>query len=127
MNMDQVRMMKREGMEFGIHDYDHYWMKRLKKEELREDIGTALNVFGDVVNGGRWVCCYPYGSYSDEVINQVFEMGRLQGCPRMWEPTYRGSMIFLEFQGWIQMISRPKVGNIRNINKSPGICPFCRR
>ncbi len=79
MNMDQVRMMKREGMEFGIHGYDHYWMNRLKKEELREDIGAALNVFGDVVNGGRWVCCYPYGSYSDEVINQVLEMGAVAG------------------------------------------------
>ncbi len=79
MNMDQVRMMKGEGMEFGIHDYDHYWMNRLKKEELREDIGAALNVFGDVVNGGRWVCCYPYGSYSDEVINQVLEMGAVAG------------------------------------------------
>lgn len=37
-----------------------------------------------------------------------------------------GEHDILEFQGWIQMISRPKVGNIRNINKSPGILSFLR-
>lgn len=42
MNMDQVRMMKGEGMEFGIHGYDHYWMNRLKKEELGRISGQRL-------------------------------------------------------------------------------------
>ena len=42
MNMDQVRMMKREGMEFGIHDYDHYWMKRLKNKNLARISGQRL-------------------------------------------------------------------------------------
>ena len=78
MSMDQVRFMQREGMTFGIHGYEHYWMNRLTPEQLREDVQRALDVFEGVVPK-EWVCCYPYGSCSDMVIEQIRPMGAVAG------------------------------------------------
>lgn len=79
MNMNQVKEMKDNGMIFGIHGYDHYWMNHLKKGELQQDVKSALEVFDGIVNPKDWICCYPYGSYSDEVIDVIKTMGATSG------------------------------------------------
>lgn len=71
LSRDQVSLMKRSGMEWGIHGYDHYWMNRLEKNELARDIDKALDVFDGIVPKEDWVCCYPYGSVSDSVIEII--------------------------------------------------------
>ena len=78
MSLDQVRLMQQEGMCFGIHGYDHYWMNRLDTKKLEEDITAALDVFSGVVPE-KWICCYPYGSYSDEVISCAKAKGAILG------------------------------------------------
>ena len=79
MNMDQIKLMKQQGMYFGIHGYDHYWMNRLGEEDLIQDIKAALGVFDGVIDSNHWVCCYPYGSYSDSVIERIKKMGAIAG------------------------------------------------
>lgn len=79
MNMDQIRLMKKEGMIFGIHGYDHYWMNKLPENELVNDIGRAKEVFEGIIDPDDWICCYPYGSYSDDVITIVKNMGATSG------------------------------------------------
>lgn len=79
MNLDQVRLMKQQGMDFGIHGYDHYWMNRLEGDALKKDIEAALDVFDGVIDANQWVCCYPYGSCSDPVIAQIKKMGASAG------------------------------------------------
>lgn len=79
MSMDQVKLMSKSGMEFGIHGYDHYWMNRLEKDKLIEDIQNAQDVFESVINPDNWMCCYPYGSYSDGVIEVVKKLGATSG------------------------------------------------
>lgn len=79
MNLDMIRTMKRHGMEFGIHGYDHYWMNSLSKTELKKDITSALGVFDGIIDHDSWMCCYPYGSYSDEVISIISTMGAVSG------------------------------------------------
>jgi len=79
MNMDQIKLMKQQGMCFGLHGYDHYWMNRLEAEKLKEDVEAALDVFDGIIDGNSWTCCYPYGSYSDEVITQIKKMGAVAG------------------------------------------------
>lgn len=79
MSMDQVKMMNKCGMEFGIHGYDHYWMNRLTPDELKMDIENAQLVFDGIINHDSWTCCYPYGSYSDDVIKVVKELGATSG------------------------------------------------
>ena len=75
MTMDQVRTMARHGMEWGIHGYDHYWMNRLSPRALEADIARALDVFEGVVPRTGWVCCYPYGSVSDAVVECAGRFG----------------------------------------------------
>ena len=77
MNHDQIRFMKNEGMFIGLHGYDHYWMNRLTREQLAEDTTKALEVMGEFIDPKAWVINYPYGSYSDEVVD-FFE--KSEGC-----------------------------------------------
>lgn len=80
MSQDQVNHMARtDGITFGIHGYDHYWMNRLDPISLKEDISKALDVFSGIVDKKKWVCCYPYGSYSDDVISCAKKMGAVAG------------------------------------------------
>ena len=79
MNQDQIRVMQRHGMTFGLHGYDHYWMNHLESDKLKEDVQQALEVFDGVIDRNHWVCCYPYGSYSDSVIEQIKTMGAVAG------------------------------------------------
>lgn len=79
MNMDQIKMMKRYGMEFAIHGYDHYWMNHLTEQSLAKDIENALEVFDGIIDQKNWCCCYPYGSYSDMVIRVAKSLGATSG------------------------------------------------
>lgn len=79
LNEEQVAFMQREGMCFGIHGYDHYWMNRLTPQELEQDITRALQTFSGIVDPNRWVCCYPYGSCSEEVIRHIRGRGAAAG------------------------------------------------
>lgn len=79
LNYDQMKEMKREGMFFGIHGYDHYWMNQLSKEKLSADIDHALNCMEGLVDRNAWVINYPYGSYSENVISVCKEKGSILG------------------------------------------------
>lgn len=75
MSYDQVKFMKKMGMNFGIHGYDHYWLEKLPKKDMKNDIKKALDFFKDIVNHKNWVMCYPYGSYNNDVIQYIRENG----------------------------------------------------
>ncbi|MBR6697002.1 MAG: polysaccharide deacetylase family protein [Lachnospiraceae bacterium] len=79
LSIDHIKEMKKSGMIFGFHGYDHYWMNRLTKEELVEDINKGMEVFDGIIDSKDWICCYPYGSCSDEVITTIKEMGATMG------------------------------------------------
>lgn len=79
MNMDQIRTMRRHGMVFAIHGYDHYWMNRLLEQKLRNDLTQALDVFDGVIDPHNWTNCYPYGSCDDNVIRISKELGATSG------------------------------------------------
>ncbi len=92
MNKEQIRCMKEGGMFFGLHGYDHYWLGKLPKEKMKEDILQAKAFFSDVIDPGCWVMNYPYGNYSEEVLE--FIAGEETGCrlgltveARMAEPS----------------------------------------
>ncbi len=76
MNRDQIRCMKEGGMFFGLHGYDHYWLGKMPKEQMEQDIRKALDYFSDVVDSERWVMNYPYGNYNEDVVRFV----RANGC-----------------------------------------------
>ena len=79
LNYDQMMLMKKGGMYFGVHGYDHYWMNQLTKEQLTEDITRALGCLEELVNPDQWVINYPCGSYSDEAIECIKKLGCVMG------------------------------------------------
>ena len=79
MTPDQVRMMKRHGMFFGVHGYDHYWLGNLSPKQMREDISKGLEVMDEFINRKEWVMNYPYGNYNEDVLNYVEERGACLG------------------------------------------------
>lgn len=79
LNYDQMKCMKENGMFFGIHGYDHYWMNKLSSTELEQDIMRALTCMDELVDSNCWVVNYPYGSYSDDVIAYVKSKGSVLG------------------------------------------------
>ena len=79
LNYDQMLFMKRSGMFFGIHGYEHYWMNKLQPEELSQDIQKSLDCMGDLIDKDCWVINYPYGSYSNEVVESLKNSGCVCG------------------------------------------------
>lgn len=80
MSYKQVELMKCEGMYFGIHGYDHYWLDSLTVEEAKQDTLRALDVFGNVIDKNAWIFCYPYGPCNnDSIIKMGQELGAVAG------------------------------------------------
>lgn len=75
MSEDQVRALKRHGMYIGIHGYDHYWLSNLSEDELRMDIKESLMVMDEFVDCKSWVMSYPYGNYSQRVVEYIKQKG----------------------------------------------------
>ncbi|MCI8363594.1 MAG: polysaccharide deacetylase family protein [Eubacterium sp.] len=75
MNMAQIRCMKQGGMFFGIHGYDHYWLGKLPREQMQRDVEEALTYFDGIIDRDNWVMNYPYGNYSDDVIDYIRQAG----------------------------------------------------
>lgn len=79
MTYDQVKTMKKHGMFIGIHGYDHYWLANLDEEEMKQDINKALDTLNEFINKDSWVMNYPYGNYSDSVIDFIKKKGCVLG------------------------------------------------
>lgn len=75
MSIDQIKLMKRSGMEFALHGYGHYWLEKLSYEEMKNDITKSLDLFQDVIDPNNWVMIYPYGSYNDRVTSYIAGIG----------------------------------------------------
>lgn len=77
MDIDQISCMKRNGMYFGGHSYEHNWLNQLNKEKQVEQVDLTvefLNLIGCDIN--NWVMCYPYGRFD----NSLIEVLQSKGC-----------------------------------------------
>lgn len=75
MSYEQVKLMKKMGMHFGIHGYEHYWLEKLSENDMKKDIKKALDTFDGIIDKKNWIMCYPYGSYNDKVISYISKNG----------------------------------------------------
>lgn len=71
LSYDQVKLMKKSGMHFGIHGYSHYWLEKLHINKAKNDIKKALDFYSDIIDNTNWTMCYPYGSRSEEVVEFI--------------------------------------------------------
>lgn len=74
-NYDQLKCLKRNGMFIGLHGYDHYWLNNLTETKMKEDINKALQCMYEFIDIKSWVMNYPYGSYSDTVVDYISKIG----------------------------------------------------
>ena len=76
LDTSQMKEMKQDGMFFGLHGYDHYWLSKLEPSVMEKDIDRALDFMKDVIEPDSWVMNYPYGDYSETVIEYI----KTRGC-----------------------------------------------
>lgn len=79
MTEEQIRTMKRHGMFIGCHGYDHYWLGNLSQEQMKQDISMALDVIDEFIDRRHWVMNYPYGNYSQAVLDYIRSQGACVG------------------------------------------------
>lgn len=79
MTKQQIRAMKRRGMDIGIHGYDHNRLGKMPKEDAIKDIEMAMECLDGMIDPKQWAMCYPYGDYNDEVLQIVKERGGCMG------------------------------------------------
>lgn len=98
MSMDQIKCMVDNGMHFGSHGYDHYWLNSLSTEKQEFEIMKSLEfikeVGGDVNN---WTICYPYGAYNDSTIKILKKHGCKLGMTTIVDTvdlTKKGDVIY---------------------------------
>lgn len=75
MNRDQIKYMRDEGMFIGLHGYDHYWLGNLSKEKMHEDVDKSLKIMDEFIDCDNWVLNFPYGSYSENVLQYIESKG----------------------------------------------------
>ncbi len=75
MTEDQIRTMKRHGMFIGVHGYDHYWLGKLPPEQMKRDVSHALEVMDEFIDRKCWAMNYPYGNYSQDVLDYIQNRG----------------------------------------------------
>ena len=79
MTEDQIKTMRRHGMFIGLHGYDHYWLGNLSNDEMKKDISSALDALDQFRDRKRWVMNFPYGNYSQEVLEYIRSQGAVVG------------------------------------------------
>ncbi|MFB9276312.1 polysaccharide deacetylase family protein [Cohnella cellulosilytica] len=75
MNFEQIRLMKRSGMDFAVHGYEHYWLGKLTQREMKKDINKSLETLEGIVDSNDWTMVFPYGSYNPEVLAYISDKG----------------------------------------------------
>ncbi|MFB9216571.1 polysaccharide deacetylase family protein [Vibrio sinaloensis] len=77
MNKEQLKQLVRDGMHVGCHGYDHYWWNKLDHKSLKVELAKSRDFLSSLgCDMSKWTACYPYGSSSDRVVDELI----LQGC-----------------------------------------------
>jgi len=71
LNREQIFCMKENNMFIGLHGYDHYWLGKLPKKKMQEDIQKSIECLDGMVDEDKLVMNYPYGSYDENVIDCI--------------------------------------------------------
>ncbi|QZN91407.1 polysaccharide deacetylase family protein [Idiomarina abyssalis] len=76
MDKRHLQHLVNDGMHVGSHGYDHYWWNKLSGEQLDNELDKSIH-FLDSLGATKNVlsACYPYGSWSDSVVNKLVDKG----------------------------------------------------
>ena len=70
MNINEIKIMKKNGMHIGSHGFDHYWLNSLTKNVQEDEIKKSL-IFLKLIGCDleNWTMCYPYGAYNQDTLD----------------------------------------------------------
>jgi len=82
LNIDQIKLMHRNGMHIGAHTYNHYWLNKISRQEQEEEISNNIDFLENLnssTNKGAKTFSYPFGGYNDCTIDLMnkydFDLG----------------------------------------------------
>ena len=76
--INQIITMINEGMYFGSHGYQHFWLNKVSRDEQELDIIKSLKFLRKINSPTKnWIMCYPYGGYNDSTINIIESLGSI--------------------------------------------------
>jgi len=80
MNCDEVRHLVNCGMYVGSHGSMHYWLDKISVEKQKYDIEESLSFLEEIgAPTKQWIMCYPYGSYNDNTLSLLRDLGAVVG------------------------------------------------
>jgi len=70
MNKNNIQELYKNNFSIGSHGYNHYWWKKINKNEQEMEIKKSINYFKKIkVFDKNFSVCYPYGSYNLQTLN----------------------------------------------------------
>ena len=76
MDKYQLEQLVRDGMHVGCHGYDHYWWNKLDEKSLEVELTRSKEFLASIgCDMHNWTACYPYGSFSEEVVVELEKQG----------------------------------------------------
>lgn len=76
MSEAQLQHMISQGHHIGNHGYNHYWWNSLSEKDMKKELESSMAFLQRIgVDMNNWTACYPYGSYDDQSIKMLEEMG----------------------------------------------------
>ena len=75
LSWEEVKLLQKQGVEFGSHTRTHRKLAKLSPAEAREELCGSLETLARHLSQDRFPLAYPYGSYSETVINASRELG----------------------------------------------------
>lgn len=70
MDKEQLKRLLHEGMFVGSHGWNHCWLDGLQESGREKEISLSLKFLKELgCDISRWVMCYPYGAYDDELVS----------------------------------------------------------
>lgn len=72
---EQLATMQGTGMYVGSHGATHEWLNRMDRENLRVEVDSSLEFLRGIGSpvDDYWVMCYPYGAWSDDLLELLRE------------------------------------------------------
>jgi len=81
MDIEQMQLMARLGMEFGGHGFKHIWLTSLSEEEQTEEINKSLELLRLIYQRPvrEWAISYPYGDYNQVTVKLLLRYNCMLG------------------------------------------------
>ncbi len=80
LNWARIREMADRGIIFGSHTRTHARLTLCTNEQLRDEVVNSKKIIEDKLGRAVTHFCYPFGSLSDRVVDEVGEAGYTTAC-----------------------------------------------